>query len=773
MRLSAFVSQALCGLGAAALSLAVIQMSVGAALVAAIQAPNDLPSPGSLGDPRSPIKHVIVIIGENRSFDHVFATYKPTSVNGRPQEVLNLLSEGIVKLQGNAVVPGPNWQRAVQKQVAAQESVFTLNPPSTDYKVLPNPLAGGPSGQYANLTGFCATAAQCIGLAEEVETGLPDASYYASLASGGTGLSSGTPDTRIQWDSRSVLDNNLLPGPFQLTSATLAYTAYAASPVHRFYQMQQQLNCQPREWDWLNPSGCNGRLFAWVETTFGAGSNGDLPGYTGTPGAADYVQKGIFATNYTTGETPAPITTGEGATALGFYNVQQGDVPYFKQLADTYAMSDNFHQSFQGGTGANHIMLGHGDAIYYQDQNGNAAIPPNPRSNPQGALSEIENPNPNPAAASLGSNNWYTQDGYGGSDKAGSDYYGGGTYSDCSDSTQPGVGPVLAFIRSLGVASRCEAGRYYLLNNYNPGYEPQLSNEDASAFNGLWQDAYYQDYAVGAGATAFTIPPNRNGNGKDPSKTNSIGDTLNNAGISWKYYGDQLNVFHTDPHVTNSPAKGELPDEYCQICNPFQYDQSIMESPDVNKHIQDTTSLYADIKGGANLPAVSFVKPSGLVDGHPASSKLDLFEGFVKKVVDEVQSSAYANDTAIFITFDEGGGYYDSGYVQPLDFFGDGTRIPLIVVAPTRYLKGAGYISHQYADHVSILKFIERNWRLPTVTPRSRDNLPNPLQWPVTRGFWGFVDTSGYVPYVDGLPGKAAIDDLWDLFDFPASRRPY
>ena len=81
------------------------------------------------------------------------------------------------------------------------------------------------------------------------------------------------------------------------------------------------------------------------------------------------------------------------------------------------------------------------------------------------------------------------------------------------------------------------------------------------------------------------------------------------------------------------------------------------------------------------------MKPSGLVDGHPASSKLDLFEGFVKKIVDQVQSSAYANDTAIFITFDEGGGYYDSGYVQPVDFFGDGTRIPLIVVAPTQYLR--------------------------------------------------------------------------------------
>ncbi len=63
-------------------------------------------------------------------------------------------------------------------------------------------------------------------------------------------------------------------------------------------------------------------------------------------------------------------------------------------------------------------------------------------------------------------------------------------------------------------------------------------------------------------------------------------------------------------------------------------------------------------------------------------------------------------DTAIFVTMDEGGGYYDSGYVQPVYFFGDGTRIPLIVVSP--YTK-PGHISHDYADHVSILKFIERN----------------------------------------------------------------
>jgi len=105
-------------------------------------------------------------------------------------------------------------------------------------------------------------------------------------------------------------------------------------------------------------------------------------------------------------------------------------------------------------------------------------------------------------------------------------------------------------------------------------------------------------------------------------------------------------------------------------------------------------------------------------------------------------------DTAIFITFDEGGGYYDSGYVQPLDYFGDGTRIPLIVVSP---FTNAGHISHEYSDHVSILKFIERNWNLGPITNRSRDNFPNP------KTEWG----NPYVP-VNG----PAISDLFDLFDF-------
>src|SRR6202789_3101974 len=91
-------------------------------------------------DTASPIKHVIVIIGENRSFDHVFATYVPK----KGQKVWNLLSEGIVKADGTA---GPNFAKAEQNAAYDEApDAFTLSPVKTTFQngVLPAPLVGGP-----------------------------------------------------------------------------------------------------------------------------------------------------------------------------------------------------------------------------------------------------------------------------------------------------------------------------------------------------------------------------------------------------------------------------------------------------------------------------------------------------------------------------------------------------------------------------------------------------------------------------------------------------
>jgi phospholipase C len=652
----------------------------------------------------TPIKHVIVIIGENRSFDHVFATYVPN----HGQKIWNLLSEGIITASGT---PGPHFSK--YQQSAANDSApdaFLLSPPKTSFpnNVLPAPLTGGPDEALSYVPG------NSLSLAESSEDGLPQ-SYYPLLVTGGTTTPNKTPDTRI-----SNVDSLPL-GPFQLTNGTtFTYHDYAASPVHRFYQMWQQLDCSLSHASSQYPNGCDSLLFPWVEVTVGAGTNGDT-------------QPSNFSIEYGKGLK----TTGEGSTSMGFYNVQQGDAPYFTSLANNYAMSDNFHQSVIGGTGANHIMLGHGDAIWFSDGFGHPAMPPNGvevftepyngAANPDaGTVNEIENPDP-----ATDTNNWYTEDGYGESYNAGyappyttSPVYGGGSYSNCSDPTQHGVRSVVRYLWSIGVDPHCEPGHYYLLNNYNPGWF------------GNGKNAYIDQNPAN---TPFTIPP---------SSTPSIGDNLTANNISWKYYGDQWNAYVPDPYQINYGAMGAATDEYCNICNPFQYDTSTMLDEHYRTaHVQDTLNLYSDITGGT-LPAVSFAKPSGLVDGHPASSKLELFEGFTQKIVDLVQGSSYAQDTAIFITFDEGGGYYDSGYVQPLDFFGDGTRIPLIVVSPYTI---PGHISHEYADHVSILKFIERNWQIAPVSYRSRDNFPNPVAFP-------------YNPYVP--VNGPAISDLFDLFDF-------
>jgi phospholipase C len=551
---------------------------------------------------------------------------------------------------------------------------------------LPPVLAGG----------YTAAPFPDVATAKHFENGLPN-DYYVYLTTGGTGLSHGAVDTRVP-------NATTLPsGPFQLTSKTLPYDSYANSPVHRFYQMWQQFDCNSARATSSNPSGCKGDLFPWVEVTIGAGSNGQTQ-----PAGFD------------------DTTTKEGSTLMGFYNMLQGDAPYFKYLADNYAMSDNFHQSVMGGTGANHVMVGTGDAIWFANSQGKPAQPPHNTlvasgSPNAGVVDEIEDPNPQP-----GTNNWYTEDGYG-SGSYGSPSSGGGTYTNCSDSTQPGVAEIEHYLRSLSrpISPNCAPNRYYLLNNYNPGYYGNGKNAYADITN--------------PNETVFTIPP---------SPLRNIGDALSEKHISWAYYGDQWSTYLANPDGNYVTADNT----YCNICNPFQYSTSIMTSASGRSHLKDTTDLYRAIEEGT-LPAVSYVKPDGWLDGHPASSKLNLFEGFVKKIVDGVKANEELwESTAIIVTFDEGGGYYDSGYIQPLDFFGDGTRIPTLVVS--RYTK-AGHVSHTYTDHVSILKFIEANWGLAPLTIRSRDNFPNPVT----------ASTNPYVPL-----NSPAIGDLMDLFSFKDRR---
>jgi len=568
--------------------------------------------------PLTPVKHVIVLIGENRTFDHTFGTYVPRG----EQVISNLVSKRIINPDGT---PGPNFAMAAQSTAAPQATYYINATDKTRYAVLPGPsTSGAPTAQRATAPPF-QTIAQA-----SAETDL-DPADLVLLTTGATGLPARVLDTR-------VANAGALPdGPYQLTGATMPYDAYTGDTIHRFYQMWQQFDCSASQATTTNPSGCLGDLFPFVATTFATGDNGV-------------------------------------GNSMAFLDMAGGDAPFLRQLADTYGMSDNMHQSVQGGTGANHSMLGFGDAVAWTDGRGNPVPPP-------AAL--IANPNPRP-----GTNNRYTVD---------------GNFSNCSDAAAPGIGPIVSYLGSLPhhPSPNCAANTYYYLNNTNPAYNPD-----------------------GTLKTTGTFVP--------ATTQRSIGDSLSDKGISWRFYGGGLD-------------RGG----YCQICNPFEYQTQFMADPAVRtEHLKDTVDLYADIANGT-LPSVSFAHPDGALDGHPSSSKLGLFEAYARNILARLDANpALKASTVVIITFDEGGGYYDSGFVQPLDFFGDGTRVPLIVVS--RFTTG-GKINHGYADHVSILKFIERNWALPPITSRSRDNLPNPV----------VAADNPYVP--TNMP---ALTDLFDMFDF-------
>ena len=187
------------------------------------------------------IKHVIVIIGENRTFDHIFATYEPVN---KGETVLNLLSEGIVKPDGS---PGPNYGKALQYR-GSDTTTYQLAPLKAPYTTLPPALVGGPTTPYVcrrywNLEpGRHATRRRTKRQAAKLENGLPE-DYLKYLLTGGTGQKAKTPDRRISYDGRDA--SHLRPGPFQITSAKHPYDAYDASPCIASFKWPRSSTATP------------------------------------------------------------------------------------------------------------------------------------------------------------------------------------------------------------------------------------------------------------------------------------------------------------------------------------------------------------------------------------------------------------------------------------------------------------------------------------------------------------------------------------------------
>jgi phospholipase C len=697
---------------------------------------------------RSPIKHLIVVVGENRSFDNLFGTYTPTDPT---QTVFNLLSEGIVDQTGfPAGVFGGNQPKPSQNQ-ATDTATYQLSPTQTGaFTALPQPSTGlnGLPASPCLLSTLTLALGLTMGVPTCTDIGLaPEDQYLISL--GGThqplevdflGLSpvsdcryallmpNGTPDQTVPFPLPNAPYPLVDPGrllatftgvpSFDVTKCkslgssggflfglgapdspptATAVTDHTGDPVHRFFQMWQQADCNIGNATTENPSGCLHDLATWVAITQGWGITGQC-------------QPAIGSTQC----TPPTDDEGtyQGAVQMGIYNMAAGELPILQSFAQNYALSDNYHQPIMGGTGPNSQAIFTGDVFYFADPTGSGA-PITPSAD------LISNPNPVP-----GSNNFYTQDTLPAADQ-GSTSFGGAI--NCSDGSQPGVAAIVDYLGQLPYHPfnnhNCAANTYYQINNEYPAYD-HLGNPIATSPTQANEFPAGPHFSIGP----QTIP--------------TIADALTRKKITWKYYGDGY-----DQAGAASPGNAL----YCAICNGLQYAKSVMTTK-LKSNIQDLDSFYEDVRNN-KLPAVSFIKPSTLLDGHPGTSTPALFEAFAKNVVETVQSNPKLwSSTAILLTFDESGGEYDSGYIQPIDFFGDGPRTVMLAISP---FSKFGFVDHTYADHMSILKFIEWNWGLRPLSKRSRDNLPNPK-------------TTSALPYVP--TNSPAIGDLRNMFDFRRRR---
>lgn len=187
----------------------------------------------------------------------------------------------------------------------------------------------------------------------------------------------------------------------------------------------------------------------------------------------------------------------------------------------------------------------------------------------------------------------------------------------------------------------------------------------------------------------------------------TIFDRLEAAGISWKFY-----VQNYDPAITYRDP-GPIANRASQIIwVPLLTIDRFLDDPKLNSHIVDLSEYYTDLQNGT-LPAVSYIVPSGASEHPPGSPAAG--QRFVKSLVQELMRSSAWDNSAFLLTYDDWGGWYDHVVPPHVDDHGYGFRVPAIMISPYSY---KGKIDSTTLDFTSILKFIEENWGVASLTSR-------------------------------------------------------
>ncbi len=178
----------------------------------------------------------------------------------------------------------------------------------------------------------------------------------------------------------------------------------------------------------------------------------------------------------------------------------------------------------------------------------------------------------------------------------------------------------------------------------------------------------------------------------------TLTDELNHSGISWRYYSPSAGIIWNAPNAIQHMCVPNAPPPNGTTCT----------GPDwVNNVVLNYKQVLTDVQAG-QLATVSWVIPNGLSSDH-AGGNDGSGPSWVASVVNAIGNSPYWANTAIFIAWDDWGGWYDHVAPPIKNSYEYGFRVPLIVVSP--YAKAA-YVSHTVHHFGSILKYIEENFNL-------------------------------------------------------------
>lgn len=182
-----------------------------------------------------------------------------------------------------------------------------------------------------------------------------------------------------------------------------------------------------------------------------------------------------------------------------------------------------------------------------------------------------------------------------------------------------------------------------------------------------------------------------------PQTFPTIGDRLSERQLDWAWYAEGWNNAGTDPANL-----------FQYNHQPFVYFAGYDEGQPGRSHLADEADFLVAAQNGT-LPAVSFVKPDGVDNEHPNYANVINGEVHVAQLIDAVRNGPNWADTAIIVTYDENGGFWDHVAPPTGDQWGPGTRVPTFVVSP---FARKGFVDPTVYDTSSILALIEHRWGL-------------------------------------------------------------